>query len=281
MRQIRNCESAKLNTGVSKCYLDMSKVKGAIIVPRGTKLPAELTGEALQQLCHEDIDKRVYPIAPFAEYAKNGGEVETSDNGYAGVRVTGVSNRTDTFTLDKFYPEINAALLRYMNQPCDVYYWDERYYLYGVSDGTDTLAGFPLTTAYPTAVPHPTSSEPASLDVNFAFEDARASMENLDFAKLGFNPANFAKGLTLVQLVPTTTGSSDYKIVEKIGGYDLTATYGPLFADNATLISGTSAVSYNEDTQTLTLTVTDGQTPALKSPKLLLEAGIEGIEQAE
>lgn len=279
MRPIRTCESAQLNTGVSKCFLDMGKVKGAILVPRGVKLPAELTGEKLLELCHEDIGARVFPIAPFTEYAKTGGEVQANENGYGGVSASGVSARTDALTLDKFYPELNAALLRSMNQPFDVYYWDESNVLYGINDGTDLLAGFPMSTVYPTAVPHPTSSEAASLIVNFAFEDARASMEKLDFVKLSFNPRNYAKGLTLVELVKAGDAGDEYKLLEKIGGYDLTSTYGSLLADNPELVSGATAVTYDDDKNTLTLTVDSGATPRLKSPKLLFEAGIEGIEQ--
>lgn len=279
MRPIRTCESAQLSTGVSKCFLDMGKVKGAILVPRGVKLPAELTGEKLLELCHEDVGARVFPIAPFTEYAKTGGEVQANENGYGGVSASGVSARTDALTLDKFYPELNAALLRSMNQPFDVYYWDESNVLYGINDGTDLLAGFPMSTVYPTAVPHPTSSEAASLIVNFAFEDARASMEKLDFVKLSFNPRNYAKGLTLVELVKTGDSGNEYKLLEKIGGYDLTSTYGSLLADNAELVSGATAVTYDEGKKTLTLTVDSGATPKLKSPKELFEAGIEGIEQ--
>ena len=136
-----------------------------------------------------------------------------------------------------------------------------------------------MSTVYPTAVPHPTSSEAASLIVNFAFEDARESMEKLDFVKLSFNPRNYAKGLTLVELVKAGDAGDEYKLLEKIGGYDLTSTYGSLLADNPELVSGATAVTYDEDKNTLTLTVDSGATPRLKSPKLLFEAGIEGIEQ--
>ena len=157
MRPIRTCENAQFSAGVSKCYLDMNKVKGAILVPAGTKLLAEITGEALKKLCHASRSERIYPIFPFVEYAKNGGEAQVNDNGYGGAQSTGVSSRTDALTLDKFYPELNSSMLRCMNMKFDVYYWDEKYVLYGENDGTDILAGFPLSTIYPTGVPHPTS----------------------------------------------------------------------------------------------------------------------------
>ncbi|ROT10437.1 hypothetical protein ED388_04765 [Muribaculaceae bacterium Isolate-007 (NCI)] len=279
MRPIRTCENAQFSAGVSKCYLDMNKVKGAILVPAGTKLLAEITGEALKKLCHASRSERIYPIFPFVEYAKNGGEAQVNDNGYGGAQSTGVSSRTDALTLDKFYPELNSSMLRCMNMKFDVYYWDEKYVLYGENDGTDILAGFPLSTIYPTGVPHPTSSGAASLIANFAFADARASMENLDFRKLDFNPARFLIGLTTVQLVKADSSGNAYKLIEKTGGYDLTPTFGKLISDSPNLISGVSAATYDEDSQTLTLTVTSGATPKLKAPETLFEAGVEGIEQ--
>ncbi len=279
MRPIRNCQGAHLNTGVSKCFLDMGKVKGAILVPQGVKLPADLTGEKLLKLCHESVDSRAYPITPFAEYAKNGGEPQVNTIGYSGAGVSDVSARTDAFTMDKFYPELNASLLKCMNQPFDVYFWDDKNTLFGMNDGSDTLAGFPMNTVYPTAVPHPTSSNPASLIVNFAYEDARASMEKLDFIPLAFNPRNFAKGLTEVELVKVGAAGNAYKILEKVGGYDLTPTFGSLISGTPSLITGATAATYDEETESLTLTVSNGTTPKLAAPKVLCEAGVEGIEQ--
>lgn len=278
MRPTRNCKASRLNTGVSKCYLDMGKVKGAILVPSGQKLPVELTGDKIRELCHAEIGERIYPVAPFAEYAKNGGEPQVNSLGYGGAQATGVSDRTDALTMDKFYPELNASLLRCMNQPFDVYYWDDKRVLYGMEDGTDQLAGFPLSTVYPTAVPHPTSSAAASLIVNFAYQDARNSMEHLDFIQLDFDPHNFAKGLTLVNLVATGE-ENEYKVIEKIGGYDLTSTIGRLLADKPTIVEGCTAIAYNSEKETLTLTVESGTTPRLASPSELLKAGIDGIEQ--
>lgn len=279
MRSIRNCRNSHLNTGVSKCFLDMGKVKGAILMPRGVKLPSGLTGEQLLTLCHAEVAARAFPITPFAEYAKNGGEPQVNTIGYSGAGVSDVSARTDALTMDKFYPELNASLLKCMNQPFDVYFWDDKNTLFGLNDGTDILAGFPMSTVYPTAVPHPTSSAPASLIINFAFEDARSSMENLDFIALDFNPRNYAKGLTQVELVNVTDSGNDYKIIEKVGGYDLTPTFGDLISKTPSLIKGATAATYNEDSATLTITADAGAKPKLASPKELLESGVEGIEQ--
>lgn len=102
---------------------------------------------------------------------------------------------------------------------------------------------------------------------------------------MSWGPLDFAIGrnligLTPVELVKAGTAGNDYKLLEKIGGYDLTSTYGKLLADNANLITGgASGVTYNESTETLTIATTGSVVPALKAPSALFEAGIDGIEQ--
>ena len=280
MRKTRTCTGANLNTGTSKCPLTPEKVKGAILVPHGTKLPADLTAEKVKELCHADRPDRIYPILPFVEYAKNGGEPQVAANGYGPSQMTGVSALTYTFTMDKFYPELNASLTKTANKAWDAYFYDEKNVLYGINDGSDILAGIPMSTVYSTPTPHPTSSAAATMDVSFAFEDARYYFENPDFVALDFSISRNLVGLTPVDLVKVSTSGNDYKLIEKVGGYDLTPTYGELLADNASLISGgASGITYNEATETLTIATTGSAVPKLKAPSALFNAGIEGIEQ--
>ena len=119
------------------------------------------------------------------------------------------------------------------------------------------------------------------MTVKFCHEDARAAIEHADYAKLSFNPQRATLGLTAVKLVKVSDTGNDFKLIEKIGGFDLTPTFGPLIADSATTISGATAATYDADKKTLTLTVSGGSSaaPKLKAPKTLLEAGIEGIEE--
>lgn len=279
MRKLRTCVGALLNTGISKCPIDFGKIRGVLLVPKGKKLPALLTAESLKKACHADRSERVYPIGPFVEFAKNGGEPQANANGYGGVQVTDLSARTDTFTMDKFYPEVNASLLKVMNQKYDAYYYDDKNYIYGVADGEE-LAGIPMSTVYPTDTSYPTSSASASLTVSLAYEDARSAMEKLDYIKADFDIRKAAVGLVEVEFGRVGNAGNAYKLYEKVGGYDVTAIYGELLADNAVVIAGTSAATYSAADETLTLTVTEGAEPKLKAPKTLLEAGIEGIEQA-
>ena len=275
MRPIRNCKRGELNTGKSQCPLDLAHIIGAMVVPQGFEFPADATASSIKEACHADRSERIMPIMVFVEYAKEGGEANVSAVGYGGNQVTGLSPRTDTYTMAQHDPALAAALSKAMNLPFDVFYFDENDVVYGRRVG-DALRGFPITTLYPTVTPHPTSSNPATLTVSFAFENARDAIEDFDYVQMGFSLKDNLVMLTEVELV--NTGTNKYKIVEKVGGYDLTAKYGTAIATAAaTVFNGVSAVSYDSDAEVLTLTVTQGATPSLKAPSALYTAGIYGI----
>ena len=169
---------------------------------------------------------------------------------------------------------LHAELLKNKNVKRDVYYFDEDGVVYGINDGTDTLAGIPMSCIYSTIIPHPTSSAEESLTVSFCHLDAEKSQRNYDFNDTDIRFEDVLIGLTPVELVKD--GDNKYHIVEKIGGYDRTAEFGTLIAANAAdTIDGISAATYANGA--LTLTVTQGQTPALKAPSALYAKGIEGI----
>ena len=280
MKKARNCDNTSFNTGVSKCPLAIGKMKGAIIVKHGQKLPADMTAEKLEELIHADRDTRAYGVVEFVEYAKNGGEAQTSATGYGAEQFTGISAQKDTFTLDKFYPELHAALTKSANVKRDVYFFDENNVLYGMSDGTDVLAGFPMSAIYSDATPFPTSSANPVMTITFAHANAKKAIIGYDFIQLDFAPASVTLGLTPVVLVKES--GSAYKILEKVGGYDVTAIYGPLIATaGSTVIDGTAtAVTYSEENDNLTITTTGDAVPRLKSAKVLYANDIKGIEQA-
>lgn len=274
MRPTRNCFQADFNSGKSGCPIDYGKIKGAIIVPAGEKLPAGFDGDDLREACHADVPNRIYPVITFVEYAKNGGEPQVSAIGYGPNKVTGINAQTDTFTLDEVDYGLNAELLKSKNMKRDVYYFDENGVVYGVNDGTDVLAGIPMACIYPTIVPHPTSSAKESLTVSFCHVDAEKSQQNYDFITTGIHLEDSLIGLVPVELVKD--GDNKYHIVEKIGGYDRTAEFGATIASNASaVIDGISAATYADGA--LTLTVTQGATPSLKAPSALYAKGIEGI----
>ena len=281
MRKLRTCESAHFSTGVSKCPPDFGKMIGAIIVAEGTKLPADLTAAELEKLVHADGDERVYGIVRFTEYAKNGGEAQTAANGYGPEEFTGFSSRKDTYTLNKFYPELHASLTKSANLARGAYFFDEDNVLYGINDGTDTLAPFEMSCIYSDATPHPTSSAQATMSVTFAFADAKASTVDFDYTSLDFNPCKCVLGLTAVELKKVDDSSSGYKLYEVVGGYDVTPIYGPLIKEaGAKVLNGaTTAYDYNSTTKTLTLSGVGSDGVSLKEPSVLYANKIKGIEQ--
>ena len=275
MRKIRNCIGITLATGKSGCQIDFGKIKAVILVEHGKTLGSSLTKGSFETMCHADAPNRIYPIKTIVEYAKNGGEPQTSAVGYGGNGVTGISAQTDTFTVDKYSEHLAASLSKCMNKRFDAYYVDENNLLIGVNNGTDVLGGIPMSTVYPTVTPHPTSSAKATLTVSCCLEDARAAIENFDYVQLDFNPMDELNGLVLVDLVEAESGK--YKIVETIGGYDRTAEFGSAVATAASsVLNGVATAAYADGL--ITITATQGATPTMKAPSVLLSNDIAGIE---
>ena len=102
-------------------------------------------------------------------------------------------------------------------------------------------------------------------------------MTDFDYVQLDFNLKDSLVMLTEVELVETAT-TGKYKIVEKVGGYDLTPKFATIITESASaVLDGVTAATYDTATESLTLTVSSGSTPALKAPSVLYDAGIEGI----
>lgn len=281
MRKLRTCNTVQFNTGVSKCPPDFGKMIGAIIVEDGTKLPADLTADSLEKLAHAAGSERIYGIVRFVEYAPEGGDPQSAANGYGPEEFTGFSARKDTYNLNKFYPELHSAITRTAHLSRGVYFFDENNMLYGLNDGTDTLAPYPMSSIYSKATPHPTSSGKASMSVTFCHVDAKASAIDFDYVQLDFNPLKLTLGLVGVKLEKAGTTGNNYKIFEAVGGYDVTGIYGPLIvaAGNTVINGATTAATYDDATKTLTIAATDGAKISLKSPAVLYENDIKGIEQ--
>ncbi|WP_300697548.1 hypothetical protein [uncultured Bacteroides sp.] len=272
MRKTRICENARINTGSSICKIDWGKIRGCILMESGQKL-TEFTREALEQLCHADRPMRIYPIVGFVEYAKNGGEPQVSAVGYGPSLYNGLNTQTDTFTLPKFDETLNANLMKGASQEWDVYFFDEKR-IYGYNDGTDILAGMRMATVYPTVTPFSTSSSKSTMTVSFCHADIEDTLMHIDFVDMSFNLSKVLKGLTEVVLEKKGE-TTEYQIVEKIGGYDLTSLYGDVIAKNATtvLLGATSATYENG-----ALTIVAAGDVSLAAPSVLYENDIKYIE---
>ena len=218
----------------------------------------------------------IYPISPFFEYAKNGGEAQISAVGYGPNQFNGLNAQTDTFTLAGFDEVLNAQLLKAANREWDVYFWNKDYMLIGYNDGTDLLAGIPMSTVYPTVTQYPASGAKSTMTISFCHMDIEDSLLNFDFIQLGFDPKYSLRGLIGVELVSMT--SNKYKIIEKIGAYDRTPEFGQLIADKAAeVLDNATTATYADGV--LTITPKDSGTPSLKAPSILFENNIKYIEQ--
>lgn len=271
----RTCAATQdFNTGVSRCLIDPDKIKGLIFVQHGYKLPADLTAESLRTACHADRPNRIYPIIDVIEYATTGGEAQVSSTGYGANKLTIYSARTDTFTLQGYDLQLRANLATMKNITIDVYPFDANNVIYGMNDGTDQLAGIELSGVYPSGQDWDSSGQDAFLAVNVMFKDAEKYIKNANIMQATFNVDDALTGLTYVDFIAVESGK--YKIIEHFGKLDVTAYYAPQIADKATsVLNGASSVSYDSQDNVLQMT---GTNITLKTPAVLKENGIEGIE---
>lgn len=259
------------NTGQNFCPLQPGKVKGLILVYHGKKLPSELTAESLEKACHADGMDRIFPVLGISEYATSGGEATTSENGYAGSEITGYSSRTDTFTLSKFNLALQSNMVINKSTLFDMYAFDEDNVIYGYDDGTDVLAGIPLSGIYPTGQMYTSSGQKAYLAFNAIYADTEDYLAHTSIKSASVNLMNVLTGVIYVDFVSVDGG---YKIVDHYDRTDLTSYYGATIAANAeSILSGMTSVTYESGVLKGT-----GE-PKLAEPSVLQENGIIGIEQ--
>ena len=261
------------NTGSSVCVLDPGKIKAIILTIHGHKIPTEKTAEAFEKACHADRPGRIFPIKTIVEYAPSGGEAQTSATGYGPTKVTGYSAKNDVWTLQDYDASLKANIMAAKNVAFDAYFVDENNVVYGVNDGTEDLAGIPLSGVYPGGQDWDSSGTEANLTIATMFKDYEKYVKNADVRAYDFDVVDALKGLVYVDLV--STESNKYKLIEHFGKLDITEYYGELLAKNAgkVLIGATSA-SYADGVIT---TVGEGSI-TLASPSVLQESGITGIE---
>lgn len=278
MARIRTCPGGNFATGKSVCEIDYDKIKALVLTKHGVKLSYSSL-EALRTACHADVPNRAYGFPTIINWEPNGGEAQTSQVGYGPNAYNGMSARNDAFTLDKYRHYLRAQILKNVEEVFDMYLIDLKNNLYGLDDGTDTLAGVPVT-IYPSGNDHPGASDKASLVVNVVYQDVEEYIMNLDVVPLGFNALSAVYGLMPVTLEKVGDSGSNYKVVEYYGKGDATAKYGALIAENVSdVITGASAATYDSTNNYITFTLATGSTaPVLKKASVLATEGIYGIE---
>lgn len=276
--ELRECAGmAQFNTGTSKCLLDPGKVKAIILTMHGYKLPANATAESLEAACHADRPDRLFPVKTIVEYAPSGGEANKAALGYGPNKITSYSAKDDVWTIDEYDASLKANIMAAKGVAFDAYFVDDNNVVYGMNDGTDVLAGIPLSGVYPGGQDWDSSGTEANLTIGTMFKDYEKYVKNADYKVYKFDVVDALKGLVYVDLVKEGVAENAYKLKEHFGNLNVTSFYGPALADGASTCfdGGVSAVKYENGSLILTAT----GTPALKSPKVLQENGVVGIEQ--
>jgi len=272
-RKVRTCSSSGLNTGKSVCPIPFGKVKEIILAPAGYVLDEDIAGSALLTACHADQPSRIFPITGIVEYARDGGDANVSAVGYGPNEYNGMNAATDQFTVGKYDAALVSSLLKSANVPLSAFYVDEDNVIHGKRDSEGHFIGFPMTSVYPSATPHASSGSKATLVVNLAHEDVEDDYVNYDYVQLDYNPANYLTGL--VEVVFESAGSGKYRLIEKVGGLDVTANFGQLLVTGAaTCLPSATSVAYNTDN-----TISASGTVTLAKPSVLHAAGVDGIVQ--
>lgn len=272
-KEFRTCPGlAGFNTGKSVCPLDPGKIKAVILTMHGQKLPETMSAEELEKACHADRPNRIFPIKTIVEYEPSGGEAQTSATGYGPTKVTSYSAKTDTLTLDDYDANLKANLMSAKNVSFDAYLVDENNVIYGMNDGTDQLAGIPLSGVYPGGQDWDSSGTDANLTITLMFKDYEKYVKNADIKVCKFDVVEALKGLVYVDLVKIA--ENQYKVVEHFGGLDVTRYYGNLLVTNAaTALTGLTSPRYADGVITA-----ESGTPVLAKPSVLQPKGITGIE---
>ena len=278
MSRIRTCKSDSFFTGQSVCEIDYSRIRGMVLVEHGTTLSYDSLSD-LREMCHADLPDRAYGLPPIINWEPNGGEAQVSQIGYGPNSFNGMSPRTDALTLDAFRHYLRAQILNNANKVFDMYLFDDRNQLYGLTvSGSDTLAGIPVT-IYPSGNDHAGASDKASLVVNVAYQDVEYYMLHLEVEPLAYDALLGVYGLMPVTLEKIGSTGSNYKVVEKYGFGDATSKYGALIATNATyVLDGASAATYDAVNNVIAITLAQGSdAPTLKAASVLETKGIYGI----
>lgn len=278
MSRIRSCASNSFFTGKSVCEIDYDKIKYLLLTKHGVKLQYD-TLDNLRAMCHADLPNRAYGFPQIVNWEPNGGEVQTSQVGYGPNVYNGVSARTDAFTVDKFRHYLRAEILKNVDEEFDMYLIDSKNNLYGLNDGTEVLAGVPVT-IYPSGNDHPGASDKASLAVNVSYVDVEEYMMKLDVVPLDYAARSAVYGLMPVTLEKVGSTGNNYKLVEYYGKGDATAKFGELISDNvASVLNGATAATYDATNNYITVTLaSDSTAPTLKAASVLEANGIYGIE---
>lgn len=276
MGNYRVCAGSSFNSGVAKCPLNPGHVKTIILTEHGYMLPASLTAANIEAACHADRPARIYPVKEITEFAPEGGEAQTSENGYGGTKVVGYSAFSPTWTLGENDFNLRQQVVKAKGSQFDAYFVDDNNVIYGQWEGDD-FAGVPLAGLAQGGNLFDTSSDSDQLTVTTYVKDYERWLANMAVQQVDFDIYSALQGLVYVKFEEqSVTGT--YKLIDVADNLDVTAYYGALLQTNAaTAMPNATSVSYDATTNILTVV----GTAALAAPSVLQGLGITGIEEAK
>lgn len=269
----RQCAGGVFNSGTSNCPFDPGHIKAIILVEHGQKLPATITASSLQVACHADRPARIYPLKEVVEFAPEGGEVQTSENGYGGSKITGYSAYSPTFTMADADLNLRKQIVTAKAAAFDAYFVDDNNVIYGYKAANGDFLGVALNGVGAGGALWDSSGDSAQLTAQIFVRDYEGWMRNILVQQLDFDVLSALTGLVFVHFDSVTGG---YKLVSDADNLDLTSYYGALLTTNAaTAMPSATAVSYDAATNVVSIT----GTAQLAAPSVLQTVGILGIEQ--
>ena len=275
MKKYRDCGSETFNTGSSKCPFVPDYVKVIVLTPEDMVINDDEFETRIEEMIHADRPGRIYPIGQVAEYAPSGGEAQTSQQGYGPSQITSYSELIEVWTMENFDEGLLANLMKLKNQRMRALFIDKNNVVYGQSDTDATIKGYLISSIYPSSVQrYKTSGDNASMAVSLVYDDVEKAWLETKSLQADVDLVEKAKGLVWVDVEKTESSGTSYRVVEHYGKYNLTTVYGSLLA-KSDVWNNASAVEYVNGV----LNITSTETPSLKSPSALFEAGVKGIEQ--
>lgn len=271
---LRQCAGGTtFNSGMAKCPFDPGHVKALILVEKGQKLPATITASSLEVACHADRPSRIYPVKSIVEFAPEGGEVQTSEQGYGGSKITGYSAFSPTWTMADADLNLRKMVMGAKSAAFDCYFVDDNNVIYGQWAANGDFVGVQLNGIAAGGALFDTSSDSAELTIQTFVKDYENWLRNVAVQQLDFDVESALTGLVFVKFEAVTGG---YKLVTVADSLDVTSYYGALLQTNAsTAMPNATTVSYDATTNVLSIT----GTAELAKPSVLQTVGILGIEQ--
>lgn len=279
VKMFRDCGSEIFNTGSSKCPFTPDFIKAMILTPAGMTFNIADFDTKLPEYAHADRPNRIYPVSTIAEYATSGGEAQTSATGYGSSKITGYSELIETYTMNDYDEGLRTNLMKLKNESMRVIFIDKNNVVYGESTDTEgNFMGYELGAVYPGGQRFKSSGDNASLTINLVYKDVEKAWMNAVSFTSDIDILDEASGLVWVDVKRLGSEGNKYKVVEHYGGFDLTEMYGTLLS-KSDVWNNVTAVTYNPDDGTLSITPSSGSVPSLKRPSQLYESGVKFIEQ--